>query len=753
MRTPWPKYVALFILIPLLLFGLLFVLLDANKLKPLFVQQVSTALGKPVAVSTVRVMWWPLGLEVQNLTVDQSLLKAERVRVSAGLLGLLRGNLDIQSLEVDKPVLEAIEESDGAWNLTQLGGKSGGGSEISLALLRLNDARVGVTRRGQPRVEYQDLDLEIRGYRTGQPFTLTAGLLAPGGERAALQGTVRPEKTVTKLEAMALTYGALRANFQGEVAEGQIRLTVDIPATPLAEAGKLFLPPGLKATGELSGKLNVGGSLKAPVAQGKVEVKNFRAEGGGIASPVETPRLALVLSPERIQVEPVDIRSGKTQLQAYAVLSQYTTTPRLEATLLAPQAQLGELLGIARAYGAKLDPALSGQGEVRLQVRAHGLLSQPLQFAGNGGLQGVVIHAPSVKAPVEIPAAEFRFAESSAQLSNATLKIGQTTLAGEGSVTNFARPNLRFRINSPLVDLDELQSLLQPSDGKPSQATAAGNIQIGRLRMGELEMTTVNAEVDYRDSQLQLKPLTASLYGGRQTGEIRMDMRGATPLCDVNLRLDRIDSTQLIAAVTPMKGMVSGPLTAQLQLRLKPGAADQVARSLNGTIQLSLNPGRLTSFDLTEELSRIGKFIGLTPKSTGGTQVASLEGSLNIKDGLATTEDMKLRLSNMTAALKGKLHLADQTLDLRLVSVLDEKFSQQVGGNKVGGFLSAVLANPQGNLMIPARISGTFAKPQFAPDPEAMAKLKLESFQPQDPKQMKKSVESIVDIFRKKKKD
>jgi hypothetical protein len=97
------------------------------------------------------------------------------------------------------------------------------------------------------------------------------------------------------------------------------------------------------------------------------------------------------------------------------------------------------------------------------------------------------------------------------------------------------------------------------------------------------------------------------------------------------------------------------------------------------------------------------------------------------------------------------MNLADQSLDLRLVSTLDRKFSDQVGGNRIGGFMTVALANTQGNLVIPATIRGTFQKPVMAPDPGAMAKLKLDNLAPKNPRQVIEKIDSVIGILRNKK--
>jgi uncharacterized protein involved in outer membrane biogenesis len=230
-----------------------------------------------------------------------------------------------------------------------------------------------------------------------------------------------------------------------------------------------------------------------------------------------------------------------------------------------------------------------------------------------------------------------------------------------------------------------------------------------------------------------------------------IDLRPAKPIYSMNSKLEKIESSQFLAAATSLNGIISGPFSADLQINFSPADPVQIAQSLNGKISLNFAQGRIASFNLTNELSALAKFLGFNPATEKFTQFMGLTGDLEITGGKASTQNLKIDLANLTAGLTGNMNLADQTLDLKLLSVLDKRFSEQVGGNKIGGFMTAAFANPNGNLMIPASIKGTFAKPIMAPDPGAIAKMKLQSFNPKDPKQMMDSVNSVFDMFKKKK--
>jgi hypothetical protein len=62
--------------------------------------------------------------------------------------------------------------------------------------------------------------------------------------------------------------------------------------------------------------------------------------------------------------------------------------------------------------------------------------------------------------------------------------------------------------------------------------------------------------------------------------------------------------------------------------------------------------------------------------------------------------------------------------------VLSQGFSQKVGGQNVGGFMKTALANNQGQLVVPALVTGTFSKPLFAPDVQQLAQMKFKNLIP-----------------------
>ena len=83
-----------------------------------------------------------------------------------------------------------------------------------------------------------------------------------------------------------------------------------------------------------------------------------------------------------------------------------------------------------------------------------------------------------------------------------------------------------------------------------------------------------------------------------------------------------------------------------------------------------------------------------------------------------------------TATFSGSMNFVDQTLSMKLHSVLSPKLAEAVGGTSIGGYLTAAVRTANGELIIPTLVSGTLTRPRLVPDAPAIAKLKLQNAVP-----------------------
>jgi AsmA protein len=230
---------------------------------------------------------------------------------------------------------------------------------------------------------------------------------------------------------------------------------------------------------------------------------------------------------------------------------------------------------------------------------------------------------------------------------------------------------------------------------------------------------------------IKMNPVTADLYNGKENGSITIDMRPAQPVYTVNLKTDKVDANKLISSVSDVKQTIYGMLASNVNAAFSSSSASGIARSLNGSMAINLTNGKLMNINLLHELASVGKFLGGNfDAAQNFTNLVQLTGNFDVKNGVAQTNNLNAVIDGGTLAAAGLVNLADQTLNLRVTTVLNKALSQQVGGTQVGGYMNTALANNQGELVMPVIITGTFQHPRVAPDVQQIAQMKLKNMLP-----------------------
>ena len=201
-------------------------------------------------------------------------------------------------------------------------------------------------------------------------------------------------------------------------------------------------------------------------------------------------------------------------------------------------------------------------------------------------------------------------------------------------------------------------------------------------------------------------------------------------------------------------------------------SSDQLVKALNGTINVNFNNMRYAGVDISHQLlSMIGS--GQAGKDQGYTNIQKMTGTILVKSGIAQTNNLQATLDIGNVGAVGTANLATQILNMQLTAVLSKAFTQQLGGAAGGNYMSAALANSQGELVIPAIVGGTFQNPKVTPDVQKMAQMKLKGLMPtadnplggassilggvtgqkgQQPGQQQNQVNQIMGLFGSKKK-
>jgi len=718
----------------------------------------------------------------------------EALAVSAKLLPLLRHEVAVNSVELVNPKIELVRNSQGVWNFASLQGQqanatsSSSGEALSLAELKITNGQVAVTdqQKHQSRSVYDHIDLDLSDYAPGKPFSLSlaAHLPGQGDQYVKFDGTAGPldqqnsmathldgrlklnqvslnglqkflnspqlqqydaiasgdasvrndngnmgsagkielsnvrvkgieigypikadydisdnlNSDVIKISKLNLNLGptpiSVTGEFNSRPTPAQLDVQVKASNASISELAKLAgafgvaFNPGMEVAGTMNADIHARGAADQPALNGTLNAANLVISGKDVPEPVKVPAIDLSLTPDMVKSNNFTAQSGSTSLNGNFALSHYTApNSTIDASIRTSGANLGELLNIAKAYGVSAVEGMSGSGSLSLDARVQGPVKQPdrMVYSGTGSLQNATINTPNLTKPLLIHTANLRFAQNSAVLENLQATLGSTNASGTATVTNFAAPQLKFALNADKLNITELQQIT--SAKAPAKRAAMDRFSL----------------IPSANAQAPAAAAAISRLGGTGT-----------------LNVGSIIFDQLVLN------------TFKSNLTFSGDPAGNLMRTLNGDINFNTGNGKFQGIDLLHELASIAKFSapGQSQQSQGFTNIVKLGGLINIKNGVASTNNLEAAIDGGTLGAQGIIDLVTEALNMHVNAVLGRDMSQKVGGTGIGGFMNTALANKQGELIIPVIVTGNLNRPIIAPDVEKLAQMKLNNLLP-----------------------
>jgi AsmA protein len=620
--------------------------------------------------------------------------------------------------------------------------QNSGGKIVSSGDLRLENAEIRKVNVGYPIA----LNYEVSDDLSSDVIQIHRAQIKLGSTPVSIAGTLNSKPTPAQIDLRLTASNA-------SIAE----------AARLASAFGVAFNQGMEVNGKIDADIQAKGAVSKPAMNGHLSAQELVVSGKELPQPVRIGAINLTLTPDTIRSNDFTASTGSTSVTVNLALSRYTTPDSVvDATLRAPNARIGELLNIAKAYGVSAVDGMSGDGSLSLDVRAQGAIKDPsgLNFNGSGKIQNATLKVPSLTKPLQIRNSDIKFSQNSAVIENLAASIGETNATGSLTARNFAAPQVQFTLNADKLNVTELQQIYVAAPSAPRRAeasrdfwrvvpsasaepannaepnmlskmTGGGTINVGTVQQDNLVMNNLHSNISLNHGLIQLNPVTADLYGGKESGNISIDTRPAQPVYNVNLKTDKVDANKLLSSVSSVKQVLYGILASNVSATFSSTSAEAIARGLNGNVGLNLTNGKLMNMDLLHELASVGKFLGGLPGAPKNfTDLVQLSGNFDIKNGIAQTNNLKGVIDGGTLAAAGLVNLADQSLNMHLTAVLNKALSQQVGGSQIGGFMNTALANNQGELVLPVIVTGTFQHPQVAPDVQQIAQMKLKNLLP-----------------------
>src|SRR3954467_2585907 len=229
MRKALKFFAAILVLLVLVLLAAPF-FLDVNRYHDRIQTQLQQKLGRQVSLGTMHLKLIPFAFRVENAVVGEdpnfgkgnNFAQANELYVTAALMPLLHGDVQIKSVELRQPKIELIKNAEGKWNFSSLGSAPQQMNQparapaqqqqankpsaanpqpekqraISLEDLKITDGQVALTdiQKHEKRAVYDHIDLRLVGYDPDKAFDfeLAAHLPGSGAQLIKVAGKTGP---------------------------------------------------------------------------------------------------------------------------------------------------------------------------------------------------------------------------------------------------------------------------------------------------------------------------------------------------------------------------------------------------------------------------------------------------------------------------------------------------------------------------------------------------------------------------------
>ena len=302
---------------------------NINSYRPKIEAQLGRELNRNVTVGNVSLRLFPPHLRVENTVIadDPSFqtsapfIKADLLDVSPRFLPLLRGNLEIASLKLQRPTVELLKNRDGVWNFLTFGrgGTSQSGHPLSIDLLSIRNGQLAVTdlQQNQPRAIYDHIDVNLRDYAPGKVFSTDVAAHLPARERKNYSCKALPAPTNGAATATPFN-GTLNLK---EVSVGSLK---EFAGSPMLA----------KTDGIVSGETKINNGSGKFAATGHLNIANAVVNGVSIGYPIAADyNLADDGSAGGMTINPLTIKLGQTPVTVSGSINNQSTPAQLDLSV------------------------------------------------------------------------------------------------------------------------------------------------------------------------------------------------------------------------------------------------------------------------------------------------------------------------------------------------------------------------------------------------------------------------------------
>jgi len=511
------------------------------KLRALLMPKIEEVVGRPVKVESFSLkVWTGLGVQLKGIELanakdfdPQPMATIEAITLKVNLLALLKRQLAVTSLSIDKPSILIEKSSKGAFNFDDLikpvpAGQAQqapppGSSPVSIAVqsFTINDGHFAFSDK-QLKMQVEalgineklslDADAKLENIRT-------TGWIKVKEIRTSMPGislsniyvnvdhdiSVNLPKAVVTINHVTVAPQGIALTMAGTVSDFDSLPVLDLALkTTAIDMKQIFavLPPEIKAQAkdvEATGKIELGLKITGqidpkdpkslPKVDGMVGLRNIGVKYAMLPKAISDVNGDITFSEKDLDIKKISAKLGTAGFEMSCLVKNFED-PYIKAAFKG-NFDLGEV----KEY-VPLEEGMTLAGKIKADFKVDGKVSNVNSFNMDGrvDIEKISLATKALMKPVTNLSGTIQLTKNLINVPDISCQIGRSSMSFTAQVKNFlslapempAQPGqpaivlpkqgkavITFALNSPLLDLDEML----PPLPKPGEA-AAGKGQV-----------------------------------------------------------------------------------------------------------------------------------------------------------------------------------------------------------------------------------------------------------------------------------
>lgn len=678
----WLIYSVVFSLFLLLASGVFIIWkVDPNDYKDRIAAQVTRHTGSSLVIGDLSWRFYPfLGFEVGGISLDNppgflptKMLTAKSAKVYVALLPLLRQQLTIDSIELNKPLVNLSVNVQGVANWDALAGaKANQGayqnepisaqagvllSSLIIKGVNINDGAFNWhDQRIDQRINLSQLNMQVEKNAPGVAIDFALAALLEGSVVASsTQITASGALDMGSLNALSLRAAKL------SIEQSQLAASLDIdwlnyaPSSNTVQASSVLLQ-GRYAAISFSGVLR---QLAFDLNKNRITggAQSYEVDVLGVQSKAEIPAFSLSIENQQLDIPAITLRQGEAKIDLSVRASQLFSDLNVQGNIATNSLKLRDLL-----------PTWTGINLDNLPDSA--LTTVQLQGA-------------------------YKATRTGFSLTDLIATVDESNISGRLSLDSYAAPAYRFALAVDRLNMDNYLAANEAVGAAGVVALpfvvlkgldAQGEINIADFRYQGLHSSNLVLNADAKQNRITIAPLRANLYGGEVVNNISYDFSGAAPKVHFKTHLANIKLAPFLQAMQ-LGERFSGVAEVTAEVDGFGLTASEFIANMNGTIKINLNDGAIVGVNVQKLLldvasaykSLIGKDLIADTEVGDKTEFSNFSALVQVKNGVLASENISLQAPAIRLTGRGNVDLNQEKLDLAMVVAIVKTLEGQGG--------------------------------------------------------------------------